>query len=59
MVGKGPAKSVATAVRNLRIKYYQEADLLTIKPDGTYAGTYPGLGTRADGCLALAMSLAA
>lgn len=57
MVGKGSAKSVAQTVRDMRLKYYEDAGLLTIGPQ--YGGTYPGLGTRADGCLALALSLAA
>lgn len=50
-------QAYATRVRDLRVRYYEDLGLLVDEGDGSYGGEDPGLGLRADACLALAKGL--
>lgn len=49
--------AVALKVHNMRLQYYEDCGLLVDEGGGHYVGEYPGLGTRTDACLTLALGL--
>lgn len=53
----GSPNAVTIEIHALRLQYYEDCGLIVSEGGGQYGGDYPGLGTRTDDCLTLAMGL--